>query len=153
MKEDTNCETHDLIKCPCDLQEDVKYSHTDINEDDALNNERSCRIGTQTNVDSNKTLDQLLDWQHFGPPFEPETFQVRYLFANETLPLHLKLSYRISVWNQLFLILAMYSAHSQLIVKYRTGKEAGREEISRSPPFISSKCLVSPQAIRARAPY
>ena len=122
----------------------MKYSLTDTNEDFAMNDERSCRIGSQSNVDSNKTLDQLLEWQHFGPPFEPETFQVSYLFAKDALPLKLTFSYRTSVWNQLFLILAMYSAHSQLMVNYRTGKEAGREEVrKRSPSFISLKCLVS----------
>jgi len=45
-----------------------------------LDDERDCQLGGSSlaakSKDAAKTVDQLMDWQHFGHPFSPGIFQV-----------------------------------------------------------------------------
>ncbi|EFX87014.1 hypothetical protein DAPPUDRAFT_312508 [Daphnia pulex] len=42
-----------------------------------MNDDRDCQLGTPCNKkkESHKTVDQLMDWQHFGQPFSSGIFE------------------------------------------------------------------------------
>lgn len=98
LNEQTNCDTHELLKCPC------KNSQGEAN-DESRNKlpapVRQCQLGTpQTEVEGqikkNLTMDELLDWKHIAPdelsghpewhlPSSPgESNSVTFVFWSET---------------------------------------------------------------------
>ena len=83
LREDTDCDTHDLINCTC-IEKNLEgtcHGLDDYNFD--LDDERECQLGVKPSKsgNSNKTVDQLLDWQHFGRPFIPEIFRVPFVIV------------------------------------------------------------------------
>ncbi|EFX87055.1 RAD54B meiotic recombination protein, partial [Daphnia pulex] len=67
LREDTDCDTHDLISCQC-TQKGVSPIPPELDDYDFdLDDDRDCQLGTPCNKkkESHKTVDQLMDWQHF----------------------------------------------------------------------------------------
>lgn len=79
MKEDTDCDTHDLIKCPCTPQPTAKMAYELDDYDFDVDDDRDCQLGSAPSTkgkDAHKTLDQLMEWQHYGSPFPLGAFEV-----------------------------------------------------------------------------
>jgi hypothetical protein len=82
LREDTDCDTHDLISCQC-TQKGVSPIPPELDDYDFdLDDDRDCQLGTPCNKkkESHKTVDQLMDWQHFGQPFSSGIFEVIQYF-------------------------------------------------------------------------
>ena len=79
LRENTDCDTHDLINCSCTGLGTGSAPELDDYEFDQ-DDERDCQLGSTTgnkSKDVHKTVDQLLEWQHYGTPFASGVFQVR----------------------------------------------------------------------------
>lgn len=87
MREDTDCDTHDLVRCPCQQSRSSPCLQLDdyqFEDEDVAVDERDCQLGSKVPSSSNKevhkTVDQLLDWQHHSRPFDLAVLQVNILF-------------------------------------------------------------------------
>ena len=82
LREDTDCDTHDLVRCPCQERQSSSGLQMDDYQfgDDDVAEERDCQLGsnasTNSNKETHKTVDQLLDWQHHGRSFDLAVLQV-----------------------------------------------------------------------------
>jgi len=63
FREDTECETHDLLQCECGGS--GVLDNTDIEQGEV----RSCQLGRQEVVQK-KRVEELMDWRHFTAPVE-----------------------------------------------------------------------------------
>jgi len=84
LREDTNCDTHDLIGCDCTKREEsTKLNLRDLDDydfdDEDSRESQKGETATKTK-ELHKTVDQLMDWQHYGPPFPPGIFNVNFFF-------------------------------------------------------------------------
>ena len=76
LREDTNCDTHDLIGCECTKREEgVKSTITELDDYD-FDNDPEFSKTVSKGKELHKTVDQLMDWQHYGAPFPPGIFNV-----------------------------------------------------------------------------
>ncbi|XP_057380226.1 DNA repair and recombination protein RAD54B-like [Daphnia carinata] len=75
LREDTNCDTHDLIDCHC-TQEGPNQTSPGLDDYD-IDDERECQLGARSSKrnELHKTVDQLMDWEHFGVPFSSGSFE------------------------------------------------------------------------------
>ncbi|XP_045027998.1 DNA repair and recombination protein RAD54B isoform X2 [Daphnia magna] len=75
LREDTNCDTHDLIDCPC-TQKGQNETLPGLDDYD-FEDERECQLGARSSKrnELHKTVDQLMDWEHFGVPFSAGSFE------------------------------------------------------------------------------
>ena len=62
--EDTECETHDRMKCTCGGSGDTR-DHADTGTQE----QRQCQLGGGVTVDQSKD-DQLLTWSHYTSPID-----------------------------------------------------------------------------------
>ncbi|XP_033331426.2 DNA repair and recombination protein RAD54B [Megalopta genalis] len=79
---DTNCLTHDLIKCSCNgYKESEKYDNENEREHQLLLEDKL----TQRNL----TINQLLEWEHYQHPISNKIMQVRTMVSivNNTINL------------------------------------------------------------------
>lgn len=76
LREDTDCDTHDLIDCQC-THEGLIAKPPGIDDYD-FDDERECQLGAPPSKkhESHKTVDQLMEWQHYGLPFAAGIFEV-----------------------------------------------------------------------------
>ena len=76
MREDTDCDTHDLLACHC-TQNGLLSKPPGI-EDYDFDDDRDCQLGDSSTKknESHKTVDQLMEWQHYGLPFSSGIFEV-----------------------------------------------------------------------------
>ncbi|KAI9557966.1 RAD54B meiotic recombition protein [Daphnia sinensis] len=75
LREDTNCDTHDLIDCSC-TQNRLNETPPGLDDYD-FDDERECQLGARSSKRNglHKTVDQLMDWEHFGVPFSSGNFE------------------------------------------------------------------------------
>ena len=62
FREDTECDTHEMLDCQCDGQGERRRSSEEEEEE-----ERGCQLGRQETV---RQEDQLADWSHVAAPLE-----------------------------------------------------------------------------------
>ena len=67
FREDTECDTHEMLDCQCEGRGDRRPSEEEEEEE-----ERGCQLGRQETVRQQE--DQLADWSHVAAPLE-ETVQ------------------------------------------------------------------------------
>jgi len=82
LREDTDCDTHDLVKCSCQKKQtsaSLQVEDYQFEDEDAAADERDCQLGSTISSSSKKdthaTVDQLLDWQHHGRSFDVGVIQ------------------------------------------------------------------------------
>ena len=77
LREDTDCDTHDLINCQC-TRKGLNQILPELDDCDFdLDDDRDCHVGTSNKKkETHKTVDQLMDWQHYGRPFNSRMFEV-----------------------------------------------------------------------------
>ena len=61
FREDTECDTHEMLDCECEGGGEGKQATDDDEE------ERGCQLGRQERV---RQEDQLADWSHVAAPLE-----------------------------------------------------------------------------------
>ena len=70
FREDTECDTHEMLDCQCGGRGEREHS-SDDEEEREEREERGCQLGRQEEV---RQEDQLADWSHVAAPLE-ETVQ------------------------------------------------------------------------------
>lgn len=80
LRQDTDCDTHDLIGCDCTIKNVPKIplgiDDYDFDVDDEPLSDFIKTTRKEDKTDGHKTVDQLMEWQHHGPPFSPKNFNV-----------------------------------------------------------------------------
>jgi len=77
LREDTDCDTHDLMQCCCQ-QTPSDAPNLQIDDYQFDDDVRDCQLGlpaSKDKLESHKTLDQLLEWQHHGRSFDLSVLQ------------------------------------------------------------------------------
>ena len=75
MAINTNCLTHDLMKCSCNgYKKSEEKSEESYQKDD-----REYQFQEDKVTKSNLTINQLLKWEHYQQPISDEIIEVRII--------------------------------------------------------------------------
>ena len=77
LRQDTDCDTHELIGCDCTKKRpNVPLGLDDYDFDVDDESEFQVNVKYPEKNETHKTVDQLMEWQHFGRPFSSTAFEV-----------------------------------------------------------------------------
>lgn len=107
-----------MIQCNC-YSEDGGNQAVEQDELQAeLDDDRDCQIGTAPTKgkEAHKTVDQLMDWRHYAPPFYDGVFEVSASTIFRLSKSFKWFIFRIFVWMRLGTMLLLFSAAHQGLI-------------------------------------